>query len=99
MKKRRNDRTQKPNVPHKLPPIINAAVPVISEVEAPEGYRAVSISHAMMEYAKPVIEYFESGVVKDMNKAFQIATSIWNYSIEMEQSGIGVSNFRLGICL
>ena len=90
MLNKRNDRTLKPNVPHKVPPIINAKTPAISEIETPVGYRAVSISHAMMEYAKPVMEFVESGIVKDMNKALQIATDIWNYAIEMEQTNIRI---------
>lgn len=32
--------------------------PSISEIEAPYGFRAVSISQALMEYAKPVMEFF-----------------------------------------
>ena len=95
MLNKRNDHTQNTYVPNKVPPIINAKTPAISEVEAPEGFRAVSISHAMMEYAKPVMEFFESGIVKDMNWAFILTTSIWNYSIELENTGIEVNRDKL----
>ena len=66
-----------------LPPLL---VPPLSEMDAPEGYRAVSISTAMMEYAKPVVEFVEEGVIEDLNEALQIASSIWNYSNDLERS-------------
>ena len=63
-------------------------IPALSEIEAPEGFRAVSLSHAMMEYAKPVMDFVEKGIVEDINDAFQIAMRIWNYSIEVERTGL-----------
>lgn len=55
--------------------------PAISEMRPPNGFRAVSISQAMIEYANPVMEYVEKGVVKDINKAMGIVTEMWNFQI------------------
>ena len=51
-----------------------------SEMEAPDGFRPISISQAMMEYAKPLMELAERGDIDD-EKVFQIASALWNYTI------------------
>ena len=33
------------------------------------------------------MEFVEAGIVQDINETFQIATLIWNYSIEIERTG------------
>ncbi|MFC1552828.1 hypothetical protein ACFL6P_09745, partial [Candidatus Latescibacterota bacterium] len=62
-------------------------IPPLLEIEAPAGYRAVSMSHAMMEYAKPVLEFVEDGMVDDINQVYQIAMMMWNYANELERDG------------
>lgn len=59
-------------------------VPAISQMRPPDGFRAVSISQAMIEYANPVMKYVEKGIVKDINKAMGIVTELWNYQISEE---------------
>lgn len=60
--------------------------PAISETNVPDGFRAVSTSNAIMEYAKPVMEFVERGIVKDPNDAFQIVLPLWNFSIDQYQN-------------
>lgn len=55
--------------------------PAISDIDAPAGFRAVSISQAMVEYAKPIMDFVERGVVNDPNHAFQLAIPLWNYNL------------------
>ncbi len=56
-------------------------VPAISEIQAPPGFRVVSYSQAMMEYAGPVLEASESQNIDDLNERMQIAMKCWNYGI------------------
>ncbi|MBW8003972.1 MAG: hypothetical protein FVQ80_18585, partial [Planctomycetes bacterium] len=39
--------------------------PAISEIEAPVGFRTVSMTQGMIEYAKPIMDFVEKGIVKD----------------------------------
>lgn len=56
-------------------------VPLFSELTPPSGFRVVSYSQAMMEYAGPILEASESQDIKDLNEKMQIAMTIWNYAI------------------
>ncbi|MBC8178593.1 MAG: hypothetical protein H8E19_14400 [Deltaproteobacteria bacterium] len=58
--------------------------PSFSDMEPPDGFRPVSISQAMMEYAKPVMEMGENQGIEDMNLAMQAGMLLWNYSISLE---------------
>lgn len=58
--------------------------PAISEIDAPTGFRAVSMSQGMIEYAKPIMDFVEKGVVKDPNDAFQLAMPLWNYNLSQK---------------
>jgi hypothetical protein len=55
--------------------------PAISEIDAPAGFRAVSMSQGMIEYAKPIMDFVEKGVVKDPNDALKLAMPLWNYNL------------------
>lgn len=55
----------------------------LSEMEAPKGFRTISTSQAVMEYAKPLIERTESE--EDLKGAYQAATVLWNYSLNIEK--------------
>lgn len=57
--------------------------PPLSEMEAPEGFRTISMSQALMEYTKPLMEAAESE--EDLKGAYQAATVLWNYSISLEK--------------
>ena len=48
--------------------------------EVPEGFRAVSMTQAMMEFADPLMEYVENGTVADPNDALQIGVALWNFA-------------------
>lgn len=51
-----------------------------SESEAPKGFRPLSITQAMLEFAGPLMQYVENGTVKDPNDALQIGVQIWNFT-------------------
>lgn len=59
--------------------------PAISELEAPPGFRPVSISQGMLEFAQPILDFVEKGIVKESNDALQLAIPLWNYSISLEE--------------
>ncbi len=50
-KKRRKPQTKSPRPKPKVQPMYR---PALSDIEAPDGFRAVSMSQAMMEYTKPL---------------------------------------------
>jgi hypothetical protein len=55
--------------------------PSFGDIQAPDGFRVVSYSQAMMEYASPVLEASESQDMKELNDRMQIAMLCWNHSI------------------
>ena len=64
--------------------------PAVAAIDAPPGFRAVSMSQGLMEYAKPLMDFVEKGTVKELNDVFQIALPIWNYDISLEKG-----NFKI----
>ena len=58
--------------------------PSFSDMEAPDGFRPVSISQAMMEYAKPVMEKGEGEGIEGINLAMSAGMLLWNYTISLE---------------
>ena len=58
--------------------------PSFSDMDVPDGFRPVSISQAMMEYAEPIMEKGESQGVEDMNLAMNAGMLLWNYTISLE---------------
>jgi len=58
--------------------------PAISEIKAPAGFRSISLSQAMLEYAEPLMDFVDRGVVKDLNEALQLGLPLWNYDIIKE---------------
>jgi len=65
--------------------------PAISAVDTPPGFRAVSMSQGLVEYAKPLMDYVEKGIIKDPNDAFQLALPLWNYDISLEQGNFKIN--------
>jgi hypothetical protein len=55
-------------------------MPSLGDIQAPAGFRVVSYSQAMMEYAGPVLEVSESQDMKGLNDRMQIAMLCWNHS-------------------
>jgi hypothetical protein len=61
--------------------------PPMADINAPEGFRAVSISQALVEFGKPLME--DAGDDPDaLNEVFGISNAVWNYDIlEREDPG------------
>lgn len=56
--------------------------PPMSGMAPPEGFRTISSSQAMMEYARPIMEKTESE--EDLEGAMQAAMVFWNYSLALK---------------
>ena len=64
-----------------MPPPFLGGMPFGGEPEAPKGFRPVSTTQAMMEYAAPIMAYVEDGTVADPNDALQVGLLLWNYTL------------------
>lgn len=64
--------------------------PGISEMGAPDGFRAIGMAQAMMEYIKPLDEYYgkEPRGIDDLNKRMKLSMLLWNHALEVERSFI-----------
>ena len=60
--------------------------PGLPYMGAPEGFRSISISQAIMEYGKPIMNYFD-GNIDSLNQGMQITTLLWNYANDLEKGG------------
>jgi hypothetical protein len=69
--------------------------PGISEMGAPPGFRAISMSQAIMEYAKPLMGFAENGMC-GLNDVLQPAMAMWNYATSV-QRGEENKKIRKGI--
>ncbi len=49
--------------------------------DIPTGFRPISMTQAMMEYAAPIMAYVEDGTVQDPNDALQIVMLLWNSTL------------------
>lgn len=59
--------------------------PGISQMEAPKGFIVVSFSHALMEYAKPLMEGNAEG--RDaLNRRMELASSLWNLAMSRQKN-------------
>lgn len=58
--------------------------PSFSEIQPPPGFRVVSYSQAMMEYAGPVLDASEFQDMTELNERLRIAMTIWNHNIAGE---------------
>jgi len=67
-----------------------SARPSFSDMDAPDGFRPVSITQAMMEFAKQIMEDAKGENLQD-EEALQIATILWNYQIMIEDGNEGDS--------
>jgi hypothetical protein len=56
----------------------------LSDIQAPDGFIPISITQAILEYAKPFMEISKADDIKDKNEVFQIVQSCWNYTILLE---------------
>jgi len=81
-KKRKSKPEKKPPVSHR---ITFEKRPPFSDIEAPEGFRAISASQSIMEFAKPVLDQFENPDINELNELITIGTLIWNYEISLRK--------------
>src|SRR5262252_6250589 len=51
------------------------------EPEAPQGFRPLSTTQAMMEYVAPIMAYVVDGTVADPNDALQVGLLLWNSTL------------------
>jgi hypothetical protein len=56
-------------------------LPFGSAPDAPKGFRPLSMTQAMLEYAAPIMAYVEDGTVQDPNDALQVALLLWNSTL------------------
>jgi len=57
---------------------------VMSDIEVPEGFLAVSFGQASMEYMKPLLELSESQNIAGLNEVASLSMSLWNFAIDLE---------------
>ena len=69
-------------LPSEIQQLINR--PSFADMEAPDGFIPISITQAIMEYAKPLMELSERDDTKDQNNILQIVQALWNYTIILE---------------
>lgn len=84
LKKKKRDQERSPITGPAVQYVKN---PPISEIEAPPGFMAISMAQSMIEYAKPLTDYVEQGVIKDIKQAFSLAQNLWNYEISLKDGG------------
>ncbi len=56
-------------------------MPFGGEPDVPPGFRPLSMTQAMLEYAAPLIAYVENGTVQDPNDALQVGMQLWNFTL------------------
>jgi hypothetical protein len=61
--------------------------PGISEMGAPDGFRAIGMAQAMMEYIKPLDEYYgkETQGIDDLNNRMKLSMLLWYHALEVEK--------------
>ncbi len=80
-KRKRNLRLVKSRAATESKTILRPGLP---HMGAPEGFRSISMSQAIMEYAKPLFE-FAKDEENAHNDTLQIGMLIWNYSISADE--------------
>jgi hypothetical protein len=56
-------------------------MPFGSEPDVPQGFRPMSMTQALLEYAAPIMAYVEDGTVQDPNDALQVGLLLWNSTL------------------
>ncbi len=78
-KKRQQRRSRPPLLPS-LPSPFLVDMPLGGEPDVPTGFRPVSTTQAMIEYAAPIMAYVEDSTVGNPNDALQVGLLLWNSS-------------------
>src|SRR5215510_15664600 len=77
--KKRQQRHARRSSPPSLPWL--GGMPFDRAPEAPQGFRPLSMTQAMLEYAAPIMAYVENGTVQDPNDALQVGLLLWNSTL------------------
>ena len=77
--KKRQHRQVRRSSPPSVPFL--GGMPFGSAPEVPQGFRPMSMTQAMLEYAAPLMAYVEDGTVQDPNDALQIGVQLWNITL------------------
>jgi hypothetical protein len=80
IKKRQQRRSRPSSSPSRPFPFLGG-MPFGGAPDAPTGFRPVSTTQAMIEYAAPLMAYVEDGTVADPNDAFQVGVLLWNSTL------------------
>jgi hypothetical protein len=81
IKKRQQRRGKRSSSSPSMPFPSLGGMPFGDEPDAPQGFRPLSMTQAMMEYAAPLMAYAEDGTVQDPNDALQIGVQLWNFTL------------------
>jgi hypothetical protein len=79
-KKRQQRRSRSSSPPSRPFPFLGG-MPFGGEPDAPKGFRPISTTQAMLEYAAPIMAYVENGTVADPNDALQVGLLLWNSTL------------------
>lgn len=93
MSKRRAQSNQMKRKKRKLRPIESRRKPDvqvmyrpgIADMEAPTGFRAINMSQAILEYAKPLEQYVKTDSKDGLNILMQSAMLLWNYANSVQR--------------
>ena len=53
----------------------------LENLQPPEGFRAITITQALLNFAKPLQEFFKEEDTEGMNVVIGLANDIWNYTL------------------
>lgn len=68
--------------------------PLVADIEAPEGFRAITASQAAMEFTQPVIDQIENPDIDELNELIKIGTGIWNYEISLRKPAVPMNESK-----
>lgn len=90
--KKQQKRNAKAEAARRKPIVQVVPRPGISEMGAPEGFRAIGMAQAMMEFAKPLQEHLGKSPqsMDDLNKLMKLSMLLWNHALD-EEKGEGRS--------
>jgi hypothetical protein len=59
--------------------------PAMSDMDAPKGFRAMSIGQAMQEYGAPLLDRLEGDDFGVIQKGLNLIMQFWNYAISVDE--------------
>src|SRR6266699_1786594 len=93
----RQQRRSRSSSPPSIPLPFLGGRPFGDEPDAPQGFRPVSITQAMMEYAAPIMAYVADGTVADPNDALQVGVLLWNSTLPAVPVPMRPSRGEMGV--